>query len=74
MALLHVCGITCLYSTFVIAYCLLSAETTEAFEWVLHGMKTLIAQFSIKQPIMIISDYDRVFKAAARNILNDCQH
>jgi len=71
MPLLQICGITNLHTTFNIAYCLLSGEREECFEWVLNVMKELLTAEKIPEPRVIISDYDKAFKKACRKIFNN---
>lgn len=60
-----------MHTTFNIAYCLLSGEREGCFSWVLNTIQSLLTEYEIALPQVIISDYDKAFKKACRAIFND---
>lgn len=82
MPLCLISGVDAHHGTFPVAYALLSGEKTQSFGWVLsqlrscgesHGGITAAAKASapatpawVHEPFVIISDFDRAFKHAAR--------
>ena len=71
MPLLQICGLTCVHMTFNVAYCLLSGEKEDCFSWVLSVLQSLLTEYEIPPPFVIISDYDKAFKKACRKLFND---
>jgi MULE transposase domain len=74
MPLCQINRITALHTTFPVAYCLVSGEREEVFSWVLGQLKDLAAADGIPDPLVIISDFDKAFKRAARSEYGSSQH
>lgn len=74
MPLCQINGITALHTTFPVGYCLVSGEREEVFSWVLGQLKDLAAVEGIPDPLVIISDFDKAFKRAARLMYGSSQH
>lgn len=68
MPLLQICGLTGLHMTFNVGYCLLSGEKEDCFSWVLSVLQSLLMEYEIPRPYVIITDYDKAFKKACRKI------
>jgi hypothetical protein len=74
MPLCQINGITAMYTTFPVAYCLVSGEREQVFSWVLGQLKGLATAEGIPDPLVIISDFDKAFKRAARSVYSSSQH
>jgi hypothetical protein len=74
MPLCQINGITALHTTFPVAYCLVSGEREEIFSWVLGQLKDIATAEGIPDPLVIISDFDKAFKRAARSVYGSSQH
>jgi hypothetical protein len=74
MPLLQINGVTAIHTTFNIGYCLLSGEREECFTWVLSVLQELLSLKGIPLPKVIISDFDKALKKAARAIFPNVQH
>jgi hypothetical protein len=73
MPLCQINGITALYTTFPVAYCLVVSEREEVFSWVLGQLKDLATAEGIPDPLVIISDFDKAFKRAGRLVYRSSQ-
>ena len=73
MPLLQIGGLTGLHTNFSVAFALTSMEDEDSFSWALLQLKEMAQYHSIPTPLVIISDYDKAFKNAARKIFETSQ-
>ncbi len=55
-------------TTFNAAFCLVRAEDTETFTWALSKLKNMLQMHHIRDPEVIISDFDKAFKRGCRAV------
>ena len=70
MLLLQIYSLTYIYTTFNIAYYLLSSEKEGYFTQVLDILQFLLTDYKIPCPQVIIIDFDKAFKKACRRVFN----
>jgi len=68
MPLFQATGITCLGSSFNAFFCLISDETEASHTWILQQYKDLLRAYDIDDPYIIITDFDRGLKNAAKDV------
>ena len=73
MPLLQIGGITGLHTNFSVAFALSSGEDEDSFFWSLSQLVGLAEQHNIASPLVIMSDFDKAFKNAARRAFETSQ-
>ncbi|KAL0937854.1 mutator-like element [Colletotrichum truncatum] len=73
LPLFQATGQTCLGSVFNAAFSLIDNERLEGFQFLSQSILQLINQNSIRQPDVIITDYDRQMKAALNEYFPNMQ-
>ncbi|KDN68180.1 putative MULE transposase domain-containing protein [Colletotrichum sublineola] len=68
MPLFQVVGLTAVNTTFNACFCLVSAETTNFYRWVLLQLRQLLQDSNIPDPGVIITDFDAGLKRAAGEV------
>jgi hypothetical protein len=68
MPLLNITGVNSLFDNFNVGFGLSRSESEEDFNWHLNCLKCLQETHNIGQPAVILSDFCRGFKQAARSV------
>ena len=66
-------GLTGLHTNLSVAFALISAEDEDSFFWALSQLKEMAEHHSIPFPLVIMSNYDKAFKNAARKVFEASQ-
>ena len=74
MPLCIISGVTPLNTTYYIAFCFLSSETTEDYTWLLRMLKELYEMLDIPDPIVIITDAEVGLIRAIPLVFTDKTH
>ena len=73
MPLLQIGGLTGLHTNFSVAFALTSAEDEDSFLWALSQLREMAEHHNIPSSLVIVSDYDKAFKNAARKVFETSQ-
>ncbi|EGY20871.1 uncharacterized protein VDAG_02395 [Verticillium dahliae VdLs.17] len=73
LPLFQATGQTCLGTVFNAAFGLIDNERREGFQFLAEGIKQLVEKHSIRQPTVIITDFDDAMKAALNDQFPDAQ-
>jgi hypothetical protein len=73
MPLFQGTGITSLGSSFQAFFCLLSDEQEASYTWALEQYQEVLREYSIPDPLTLITDFDQGLKNAAKNIFPNTQ-
>ncbi|KDN72098.1 putative MULE transposase domain-containing protein, partial [Colletotrichum sublineola] len=68
MPLFQVVGLTSVNTTYNACFCLVSAETTDFYRWVLLQLRELLQSNNVPDPGVIITDFDAGLKRATEEV------
>lgn len=67
-------GVTALNTTFYIAFCFLSEETTKDYGWLLERLKELYILLDIPDPMVVVTDAETDLIAAIPIVFTGTKH
>lgn len=74
MPLAQVTGVTCVNTTFNIAWCLMRDEKEDSHRWFLSRLQEIASRVLDRppeKPLVVVSDFDNAFRSACRSVFGE---